>query len=302
MSDKLVRSERNNAKPSKSQEHKTEIIGGIVLLLISTLLPYLGVSNDVAWFAGIVSVLLALTVAVLKDHLSLTVERLVDHKLSIHARLSRTATLLSDMNGLPHHYGVALLDKAIRDLEQIRLGTIPLDPSTYFQQLVNSMIEAPSGSVVLAVNCIDELRFNEDPREKRYLEENINASLRGVTIQRLFIVDRRRLNQPEGAKRIEVIKAQLEHENIDAHVVWRDTLADENDCIKDWTLFSEPNRRLYRDFPDRIEGTRVAHANLIVSPELIEQHLQEFRILLTYKIPRDEFLSAIEARKNIPPS
>jgi hypothetical protein len=264
-------------------------------------LPYLGISKDVAWFAGILSVLLALTVAVLKDHLSLTVERLVDHRLSIHARLSRTATLLSDMDDLPHHYGVALLDKAIRDLEQIRLGTIPLDPSTYFQQLVTSMIEAPSGSVVLAVNCIDELRFNEDPREKKYLEENLHASSRGVTIQRLFIVDRRRLNQSEGARRIEIIKAQLEHENIDAHVIWRDTLADENDCIKDWTLFSEPNRRLYIDFPDRVEGTRVAHANLIVSSELIEQHLEEFRILLTYKIPRDEFLSAIEVRKNLLP-
>jgi hypothetical protein len=204
MSDKLLRSVHNHTKPAKPQEHKTEIIGGIVLLLISTLLPYLGISKDVAWFAGILSVLLALTVAVLKDHLSLTVERLVDHKLSIHARLSRTATLLSDMDDLPHHYGVALLDKAIRDLEQIRLGTIPLDPSTYFQQLVTSMIEAPSGSVVLAVNCIDELRFNEDPREKKYLEENLHASLRGVTIQRLFIVDRRRLNQSEGARRVGV--------------------------------------------------------------------------------------------------
>jgi len=171
MNDRLLTSRRVGLKPRKSQEHKTEILGGIALLFISAILPYLGISKDVAWFAGIMSVLLALTVAVIKDHLSTIVERLTDHRISIHAKLSRTATLLSELDGLAHQFGVALLDKAIRELEQIQTGTIPLDPSNYFHQLVGSMVDAPTGSVVLAVNCIDELRWTEDPREKKYLAE-----------------------------------------------------------------------------------------------------------------------------------
>jgi hypothetical protein len=293
MTDKCVTSERIKLKPRKSQEHKTEILGGIILLFISAILPYLGISKDVAWFAGIMSVLLALTVAVIKDHLSTIVEGLADHRISLHAKLSRTATLLSGLDGLPHQFGMALLDRAIRELEQIHTGTIPLDPSSYFHQLVGSIVDAPSGSVVLAVNCIDELRWTEDPREKKYLAENLKASARGVRIERLFIVDRRRLNETSGAGRIEVIRAQLENEQIDAHVVWRDTLLDENDLIKDWTLFLQPNRRLYLDFPDRVDGTRVAHATLVVSNDLIEQYINEFKILSTYKISHDEFLRAI---------
>lgn len=293
MSNRLLTSERVKLESRKSQEHRTEILGGIALLFISAILPYLGISKDVAWFAGIMTVLLALTVAVIKDHLSTIVERLADHRISLHAKLSHTATLLSGLDGLPHQFGVALLDKAIRELEQIHIGTIPLDPSNYFHHLVDSMVDAPSGSVVLAVNCIDELRWTEDPREKKYLAENLEASTRGVKIQRLFIVDRKRLNETAGAGRIEVIKAQLENEHIDAHVVWRDTLLDENDLIKDWTLFLQPNRRLYLDFPDRIDGTRVAHATLVVSNELIEQYMSEFKVLSTYKISHDEFLRAI---------
>lgn len=300
MSNKLALSKRANANPDRSQEHKIEIIGGLCLLLISVLLPKIGISTDVAWFAGITSVLLALTVAVLKEHLSLTIERLVDHRISINAKLSRTATLLSGIDGLAHQFGVSLLDGVIRDLEQIRLGTIPLDRSNYFQQLVNSMSEAPSKSVVLAVNCIDELRWLDDPRQTTYFEENVNASARGVRIQRLFIVDRKRLNDADGAGRIQIIKAQLEHKTIVAHVVWRDTLRFEDDIIKDWTLFSQPNERLYRDFPDRVDGTRVAHATLIVSPELIEKYREDFRALLNYKISPEEFLG--EVTKNLPPN
>jgi hypothetical protein len=147
------------------------------------------------------------------------------------------------------------------------------------------------GVVTLEVEILRSVKQHDDrhhlPRE--------------VKIQRLFIVDRRRLNDPEGARRIEVIKAQLEHKDIDAHVVWRDTLADENDRIKDWTVFSQPSRRLYIDIPDRVDGTRVAHATLVVSSELIEQYLEEFRVLSTYKVSHDDFVSAIVPLNNLPP-
>ena len=34
-------------------EHKIELIGGIMLVLVSALLPYIGVSGDIAWFVAI---------------------------------------------------------------------------------------------------------------------------------------------------------------------------------------------------------------------------------------------------------
>lgn len=280
-------------RPMKSQEHKVEIIGSIILLLVSALLPYVGVSSDVAWLAGIMSVLLGLTVAILKEHLSTTLEGLINQQLSVQAKLSKTVSLLSEMNGLPYEFGVQVMDKALHVLEQLRNGEIPLQSSEYFQRIVASMNEAPAGSVVYAVNCIDELRWVEDPREMHYLAENLEAAARGVKITRIFIVDRHRLMEPENSRRVEIIKIQVENENIEAHVVWRDTLVDENDRIKDWVFFSQPQPKLYIDYPDHVDGTRIAHAVLIVNAQIIEKYIEDFHVLMRYKVSKEHFFSHV---------
>jgi hypothetical protein len=280
-------------RKSKAQTHRVEIIGSILLLVISAALPFLGISKDVAWFAAIMSVLLGLTVAVIKDYVSETVESLMRERLSIEKRLTKTVGLLSEMDGIPYRHGVATMDRAVRDLERIKNGEIPLSPSEYFQELVACMNNAPDGSIVYAVNCMDELRWIEDPRQMRYFRENLEAASRGARISRIFIIERRQLMDPENSRRLEIVKIQLENENIEASVVWRETLVDENDRIQDWVYFSKPEPKLYIDYPDRVDGTRIAHAVLVVNSEMISRYLDDFEVLMRYRISKEEFFSQI---------
>lgn len=261
--------------------------------MISALLPFLGASAEVAWLTSVISILLALAVAVLKEHLTVTVEDLLNQNLQIQTKLTKTISLLVELNGLSYKFGITVMDRALHDLERISNGKIPLSPSDYFQEVEASLNEVPSGSAILAVNCIDELRWIVDPRQKLYLAENLAAGARGVKITRIFIVERGRIKEPENSGRVDTIKKQLENVNIDAQVVWRETLIHESDRIRDWVYFSAPRPKLYIDYPDRIDGTRIAHADLIINPQLIETYLGDFRALMTYTISKDEFLSQV---------
>jgi hypothetical protein len=278
---------------ARIHHHKIEIAGGVILLLLSALLPQIGVSTDVAWLAGIMSVLLSLAVAVIKDHFSSLAREITSQTNEGPGKAAEIARILSELDGIKFQFATSIVDDALRKTRLIQHGEIPLDTATYFHQIIECMNASPRHAEVLAVNCIDELRWNNDPREVTYLAANHAARERGVNIHRLFVLNRELITGDNTEQRLEIVTEQVEAENITTTVVWQNDLIDQVDRIKDWVYFAKPTPKLFVDFADPVDKTRVSHARLIVDEEWIRQFHEDFRILRESAISDQEFLGFV---------
>ena len=275
---------------SRISHHKIEIMAGTILLLISALLPRFGLSNDVAWFAGIQSVLLPLTAAIIKSHFISIVEELAKHKKDGPDKCNQLAFILSELDGIPYQYASQEVSNTLSKIRSIQDGEIPLNSTTYFHLIIHCMNEAPSGSMIYAVNSIDELRWRNDPREKTYLRANHKARQRGVKINRVFILDKELVCSDSTKERLNIIKEQVEADNIQTYIVWKTDLNGQEHCVEDWVYFEKPNQQLFVDFADPIDTTRVAKALLIIDQDKYQQYIKDFRILCDASITNQEFI------------
>lgn len=277
----------------KFQEHRIEIVGGIILLLISILLPLLGISKDVAWFVGITSILLAITIAILKEHLAAVIHKIIEGEHT-NTFASQITAIMSELNGEQFSHGQQILKNTLDEINKIKQGEIPLGIPSYFHHIITLMREAPENSNIYAVNCIDVLRWHNDPREVKYLKENMRAAERGVKINRAFIIDRKSLFQERsGPKRFSIIKDQINIKNIDVSIVWRDSLVEQGHRIQDWVLFTRPSKKLFIDYPDVADKTRVESAIMVLSEKEIERFLEDFHYIAECAVSNDKFLTEL---------
>jgi hypothetical protein len=280
----------------KLDNHGPEIIGGILLLAISALLRFIGVSPDVAWFAGIMSVLLPLSVAATKHYFTSVLDEFVRNRQETEGRAARVGTILGEIDGLQFSSAQKLVDATLIELEKIKRGVIPLDAAQYFHEIMDRMHRAPSGTQVHAVNVIDELRWRLDPREVNFLRANFEALSREVTINRIFVLSRTQFFTGNPQQRIEILKQQAGHEKLKLWIVWKETLVGQEHRCRDWVAFDKPSLVMFTDYADPIDHTRVAHGEMMMNQHDIEPFLSDFSILLEVATLVDkDFFDTVES-------
>jgi hypothetical protein len=282
-------------KNTKLSVYAPELIGSVVCIGLSASLRFVGVSPDVAWFAGIMSVLLPLTVISTKHYFTNVLHDLLHQRQERVGRAARIGAILEEVDGLQFLSAQKVVDELLIELEKINKGVISLDTSRYFHEVIDRMNSAPTGAQVYAVNTIDELRWVEDPREVNFLQANLEALGRGVTINRIFVISRTQFFADNPRQRIEILKQQSGHENLRLWIVWKETLIGHELRCRDWVAFDNPSHVLFTDYADPIDHTRVSRGEMILDRTHIATFLSDFSLLRDAATKVERFFQEVEA-------
>jgi hypothetical protein len=248
----------------------------------------------VAWFAGIISVLLPLSVAMTKHHFVTALNEFRQSQLETEGRAARIETILAEIDGQQFVHALKVVDSMLSELEKIKRGVIPLDAAQYFHEIIEAMNRAPPGTRVHAVNTIDELRWKNDPREVKYFQANLAALSREVTIDRIFVLSREKFFTGDPRERIEILKEQARHLGPNIGIVWKKILLGNEIKVRDWVAFDKPSLVLYTDYADPIDHTRVSHGEMVVQQGKITTFLSDFLILSEAAMSVDDFIKEVQ--------
>jgi hypothetical protein len=266
------------AKGSSPADLSVDVIGGLALLLVAALLTRLGVSQDVAWFAGVMGVLLPLTTANIKLHVSRISAELLRSVFDGSGRAASIASKVAHLSGPHAIFAQKVLRQACAQIESIERGVVPLGEAEYFDLIIGEIQKMKCGATVFGVSAFEETRWTNDPREVLYFEENVRAVQRGVCIKRIFIVDRALLEREGDEMRRMVIKSHADA-GIEIKVVMRQSLLGKSELMMDWTVFDGIERRLYADYQDPADPTRVARGELYLDASDHTEFERRFRLL-----------------------
>jgi hypothetical protein len=288
----------NSQTPSKNTRiyaYAPEVIGGLVCIALSESLRFIGISSDVAWFAGIMSVLLPLTVVSTKHYVTTVLHEFLRDRQETIGRAARIGAILGEVDGLQFHNAQKVVDQMLLELEKINKGVISLDPSRYFHEIIDRMKDASAGTHVYAVNTIDELRWVEDPREVNFFQANLDALGRGVTINRIFVISRNKFFTGNPRQRLEILKQQAGQQGLSLWIVWKETLSGHELTYRDSVAF---DNILFTDYADPIDHTRVSHGEMILNQTHIATFLSDFCVLRDVATKVDRFLHEVESILN----
>jgi hypothetical protein len=252
----------------------------------------------VAWFAGIMSVLLPLTVVATKHHLTNVIQEVFRDQQETVGRAARIGTILGEVDGVQSLNAKKVVDEMLIELERINRGIISLDASRYFHEIIDRMNCSPAGTTVYAVNTIDELRWIDDPREVNFLQANLDALVRGVAINRIFVISRNQFLAEDARQRLEILKQQAGHEGLSLWIVWKETLLGRELKYRDWVAFDKPSHTLFTDYADPIDHTRVSHGEMVLNETHIATFLSDFSVLRDAATKVERFLQEVETMLN----
>jgi len=149
------------------------------------------------------------------------------------------------------------------------------------------MTSIPDRAVVIAVNAFEPARWLKDPREMLFFQENISAVKRGIRIQRIFIVD----SDLPSISMQTAAAIKMHHDvKIEVKIVTLQSLRGKSDLIKDWVAFIGTESRLYVDYQDPADPTRVERGELYLDPTDHNDFLNRFRLLEEHARPSSEAL------------
>lgn len=152
-----------------------------------------------------------------------------------------------------------------------RRGVIPLNPSQYYQCILQEIALAQTGWEVFAVSTISSDLWSSDTNQLNYAKRNLQAVKRGVKICRLFIL-------PEGksAEFTETILKQLDS-GVEIRVADTRLIAETN-ALKDLVIFRSPDAiRAFICSPAIDNPRRILSGRLIVDPDQCGDLLNAFR-------------------------
>ena len=245
--------------------HRPEMAGGIIGVLIAALLPQLGLSKDTAWLIGIMVALASLTTAYLKSAFASHVHDVLDGGTLGLREASRLMATLPEIDGELAAYAFDAIRDATSSVESIREGCVPLKEDDFFDHIISASDSLGRGDRIYAINAFEERRWLEDPREMNFFRSNKKAISKGVTIDRIFILSRVHGAQASRldctSEAAQVIAAQLGI-GVQTSVVFRDELTGKDDLLQDSILFDGTPIRLYRDYQDRADRTRISHGEM----------------------------------------
>ena len=254
-----------------------EFVLGVVLLLLAVLLPKIGVPSETAWFAGVLSVLLPLSIAIQKIHTARALKALIEAAFD---GPSTGVTLLTRLTNLPEPHALhardALREAAVR-ISSIEQGIVPLTETQYFDRVIDETEALGPDQGALAVNSFAESRWLKDPKQLRFFDENKRAIARGCEICRVFIVDGED-HTTNAEERNYVIQCHI-NAGVRVLVVRRKLLRGNPDLMKDWILFDTEKPRAYVDYQDPVDPTRVERGELLLDPAMHSRLMQRYRYL-----------------------
>lgn len=280
---KGLRNQVNNDRPHQYWIEGSFAVLGLLLAIPSLISDFPALSNQS--LLGVLAALLAGTVALTKAFIWDMMSPVLKWPNTVAASLPITAAL-AELDGLCLQYAIKRLHTAREDIERIKVGRITLTREEYFHQIIECMRSVPKGTQVLAVNVVNVSRWQEDPRQRTYMEANQRAIERGVIIRRLFVMTRDDFAADGGRLAGATVTLQEQaREGIDVAVILRDQVGLQ---IKDGVLFTQPSARLFLDYPDVADRTRVDHGELVLAPELIRSYQETFIHLLEARLPQSE--------------
>jgi len=278
--------------------HKLEIIVGLAGVGASIVAGAVSVSDDFAWFTGVISASFALSVGIIKDFVSSQLNEITTKVIPRLEKTSKINDIMASASGPKHVYASKQLDDFVARLSKIESGRFPLTESEYYSELIEKVGATKEGDHIFATNSIDERRWSNDSRQLNYMAANDAALSRNVLISRIFIVDKNNLSDPLASEGLLEIDRQLRNKDVDAYVVWRESLPQGEDLINDWVLFEGNDPEIFHAFADVADKTRVAQAEKICGlnekgVSHAERYRDDFKRLLAYKVSPDFFRSEL---------
>jgi hypothetical protein len=269
-------------------DHMPAIIFGLCVITLSVISTKYGVSKGTAWIVAICTTLVSVSVIIIKKHITDVASDLLIKFEERIARYNDLISHVSKLEGIAHEHGKKIVDETISKLKEISDGKIFLDQETYYDHINKCMRETKKDSTVLALNCIDSLRWSKDAHQVRYLNENKKAAERGVKIHRIFLIEKSSLTNKDSEERIKNIEEHLNCTNIVTDIVWTEELTGFKTELEDMVIFNCSEERLYIDYPDISKRTDVSHAYLYLCKKTIGEKVSVFNKLHNYVLSDTE--------------
>ena len=95
---------------------------------------------------------------------------------------------------------------------------------------------------------------------------------------------------------MKAVKLNLDN-GIKTFVVLKSQLTGSGDLCVDWVMFGKTNSRLYVDYQDKIDETRVSYGELIINPDEIEKFKRNFKTLINMAINEMELKELLKKLK-----
>jgi len=286
---------------------KYEIISTLVLFIVITLiLPAFNVENNVIWLASIIVGIEALMLVGIKIYF---LKQKTDFKNSINElidnyseRAGNTINPMfkkfSTMKEPKYSYANKIISEAAQQIEKIAEGFIYLSESEYFEEIISEVERMSRNETILAVNAFDARRFICDPREANYFNKNKEAiHKRNVIIDRIFIYDNIQSDMDIRKEKLSAIKNNFDA-GINVSIVYKSALLDlknANELFEDAVMFGHNSPRLYIDYQDKIDQTRVSYGELRINTSDIEKFKKNFNKLKNMAISSQDMLNLLKA-------
>jgi hypothetical protein len=276
------------------EEHWSEVLLSAILLIATTVAWIKGgVKADTAEIIDVVTATLAIYVAILKGHFKRTADSLASRRNALDSRTAEISSILAELSGSNHDYAVPIVDSALDRLRLIPQGIVRLDRSAYYNELSSSLRMTKKGCHVSAVSSMSIDRWERDPRQIHYFEENLRAVKRGVAIHRVFIIDRSQMNGSYSDKVREIIQEQ-QAAKITVYVVWRENIRHDPELYDDFVLFNDSGI-VYTDEPEKMDPTRVLGGCLVSNPKKVLKYKGVFQSLTeTYCIDQSSLVGLLK--------
>ena len=281
------------------------IIIAFALFFISDYLPGwlkidLNYSKLIASLVGIINILLAIYILIIQVDIRWVVKNEIENAkmLSVVSDLQKQTEslhtahhlLLRIVNLDDRHeiFAKDVIENASKQLKLIEQDRVWLDADDFFTRLKNEFASLKRGDQVLAVNAFETTRWEVDPRERKYFEENQKAILRGATIERIFILSETP-NSSDGEKSRIMATVLKRHAEIGVaiFVVYREQLG-RNHELKDAVLFKGKEPRLYEDFQDQIDKTRISHGELHLNDKTHDEIHKQYKQLKDFAVTKED--------------
>ena len=265
--------------------HILEIAIAAIVIVLSIVSTAYEVPKNIAWITGFFSFLVTISIIIIKKHVSKVANDLLTHFKNDISKYIPITKHLSELDGIALDHAEEYVNDALSRIEEICRGKIYLDQETYYQHLNDCLEQANENSRIIAINCIDTMRWSNDSNQIKYFNKNIEAADRGVKIHRVFLLNREDLTNSE---KIENIIKHNNHQNITVDIILAEELSGYHSEIDDIVIFDYPSKRLYIDFPDNSKRTSVSHAHLLLNDDVIDTKIRTYNKLMGYALPKEE--------------
>jgi len=208
---------------SKRNKFLPEVIIAILGAVIGFGSTFFGLNLEISVLVAVVSWTISLAAASIKYAILSQYNSFASEFLPTIRHTEEVMNLLNDAEGRR----LSLLKDELRTVRNsarkiVDEARISITDEQYFERLVDTVQNLVSGDVLLSTSILGQWSADQSGMQRLYMATHNKAIERGVTVRRVFILDRLALGKPEYKRGFEEVKRQLESNDIDASIVWRE--------------------------------------------------------------------------------